>query len=475
MDYSRPKDILSVKPSGELYIPDPREAHAPLGDVQPRVPILPGVSSFEDLKKFEEERKKKVEQELDDHIIHNKNKNNGHNNNNQEQQQLDEADDRIWKADFSDVDPEAPAEVDQNTFGVPNLSDFFTAVDSPYDLDSSGSIRDPVVFQTESSSSNNDQYRKPGSSFKFPGQSTGDKNHNQNTKHSHQSAVFSGNRKPPPDLMDKLEPHYSVIIGLNYDDGTPDVVIKDYEDDFQDDDPSPYSTEELYELCIKEVPSHLHRELCGYIRDGKPASGIPATKQLPPKQSRLIQDNNPYAQQGGFQPNSYEVAPSSTSHEHNPFAGIPTELPVQINKNPLVITSNSKVKIYKPFEDAPRVATTTTSPPTTTTTASRFFTSSITTTRPQRPTGSPPASALPPPPPPPPPSPQRNHRPLIFNKRDPNTGETKLSQPFEYFNRLTQFFNNRIHSSQSSQQQRRRPPPPPRLQRQRIRLPSTPT
>ena len=81
MDYSRPKDILSVKPSGELYIPDPREAHAPLGDVQPRVPILPGVSSFEDLKKFEEERKKKVEQELDDHIIHNKNKNNGHNNN----------------------------------------------------------------------------------------------------------------------------------------------------------------------------------------------------------------------------------------------------------------------------------------------------------------------------------------------------------------------------------------------------------
>jgi len=216
----------------------------------------------------------------------------------------------------------------------------------------------------------------------------------------------------------------------------------------------------------------LHRELCGYIRDGKPASGIPATNQLPPKQSRLIQDNNPYAQQG-FQPNSYEVAPST--HEHNPFAGIPTELPVQINKNPLVITSNSKVKIYKPFEEAPRVATTTTSPPTT---ASRFFTSPTTTTRPQRPTSSPPASALPPPPPPPPP-PQRNHRPLIFNKsfnkRDPNTGETKLSQPFEYFNRLTQFFNNRIHSSQSSQQQRRRPPPPPRLQRQRIRLPSTPT
>jgi hypothetical protein len=212
-----------------------------------------------------------------------------------------------------------------------------------------------------------------GISFKFPGQSTGD-NNNQNTKQYSQSPVFSGNRKPPPDLMDKLEPHYSVIIGLNYDDDTPDVVIKDYEDDFfQEDDPSPYSTEELYELCIKEVPSHLHRELCGYIRDGKPASGIPATKQLPPKQSRLIQDNNPYAQIQGFQPNSYEIAPSThNDHEHNPFAGIPTELPIQINKNPLVITGNSKVKIYKPFEDAPRLATTTTSPPTTT--ASRFFT-----------------------------------------------------------------------------------------------------
>ena len=452
MDYSRPKDILSVKPSGELYIPDPREAHAPLGDVQPRVPILPGVSSFEDLKKFEEERKKKVEQELDDHIIHNKNKNNDHNNN--QQQQSDEADDRIWKADFSDVDPEAPAEVDQNTFGVPSLSDFFTAVDSPYDLDSSGSIRDPVVFQTESSTSNNDQYRKPGSSFKFPGQSTGDKNHNQNTKHSHQSAVFSGNRKPPPDLMDKLEPHYSVIIGLNYDDGTPDVVIKDYEDDFQDDDPSPYSTEELYELCIKEVPSHLHRELCGYIRDGKPASGIPATKQLPPKQSRLIQDNNPYAQQGGFQPNSYEVAPSSSTHEHNPFAGIPTELPVQIRQNsnqPLVITGNSRVKVYKPYEESPLTVTTssssTTRPTTTTTTTIRTTTTT--------------ASRLE----------NRPRRPLVFNKRDPNTGESRLSQPFEYFNRLTQFFSNRVRTppgGQQNQRQRYPGPPPPRLQRQRL-------
>ena len=402
MDYSRPKDILSVKPSGELYVPDPREAHAPLGgDLQPRVPILPGVSTFEDLENLE----------------------------NQEQEYVDEADDRIWKADFSDV--LTPEETP-----VPSLADVFAAAKPPLDLESSASIRDPVVFREP-----NDPYKKPGSSFKFPGQSTSD---------SKRHFIRGGNRKPPPELMDKLEPNYSVIIGLNYDDDTPDVVVKDYEEDFQDD--QPYSTDELYELCIKEVPAHLHRELCGYIRDGKPASGIPVTNQLPPKQSRLIQDQPHHL---SLQQNSYQEVQA-----HDPFAGIPTELPVQINKNknPLVITSNSKVKIYKPFEEAPRFSTTTV----TSTTTIKTTTDAP---KPQPPilthTPSPPL----------PNTPQRNHRPLLFNKRDPNTGETKLSQPFEYFNRLTQFFNNRIQSPQHNSQQRRRPPPPPRLQRQRIRLP----
>ena len=47
MDYSRPKDILSVKPSGELYYPEPGTQQAPLGDAEPRLPILPGIATIE--------------------------------------------------------------------------------------------------------------------------------------------------------------------------------------------------------------------------------------------------------------------------------------------------------------------------------------------------------------------------------------------------------------------------------------------
>ena len=454
MDYSRPKDILSVRPSGELYVPDPREAHAPLGDVEPRIPILPGVGSFEDLEQVEHQHHHQQQQQHH----HHEDQHQG------EPQLLDPADDRIWKADFSDVldgDQELGQDAEEhqtNKFsggGVPTLSDIFTLKPAPpLDLDLSGSIRDPVVFKE-------DNYKRPGSSFKFPGKSTSDSIR----------PIGGSNRKPPPNMINKLidiakgptseniEHQYSVVIGLNYDDENPDVIVKDYDDDVITDD-QPYSQDELYQLCIKEVPSHLHRELCGYIRDGKPASGIPSTKQLPPKQSRLIQD---HPHQAPIQQNSFQVV--KQDHSHNPFAGIPTELPVQISKSPLVITSNSKVKIYKPFEEAPRLATTTA-----TTTATTYRTTTTTpTTLPSRSVAPPalPVSNTNAPH-------SRNRRPLIFSKRDPNTGETKLSQPFEYFNRLTQFFNNRVnhHSQQNSQQQqRRRPPPPPRLQRQRIRLP----
>ena len=119
--------------------------------------------------------------------------------------------------------------------------------------------------------------------------------------------------------------------------------------------------------------------------------------------------------------------------------------------SPFVITSNSRVKVYKPYEDAAPQVQTTIAPPTTTTTAPPT---------PQNPQNIQPIQE------------NRHRRPLVFNKRDPN-GESRVSQPFEYFNRLTQFFSNRIRTPSGGRPQRFQGPPPPRLQRQR--LPSLPT
>ena len=378
MDYSRPRDILSVKPSGELYIPKPGTENKPLGDSQPRVPILPGVSTLEDY------------------------------------ENLDVADDRLWLPDFSDTDSENPQ--------PPTLADVFGAgINQPLDLDTGSSIRDQVVFKEES-------YKRPGSSFKFPGQSTLDEQGN--------------NRQVPPALrrpsgaikitpstdvkVQQIEPNYSVVIGLTYDDNSEQPV--DYEDfdAAEETTEKPFGKKELYELCVAEVPKHLHYELCGYIRDGKIPPSRNSAKNIQPLDSRLIQG-------------APRVKPS-----RNPFAGIPTELPVQINQAPLVITGNSRVKVYKPYEG---FEVTTTRPTTTTTTTT---TTTIRTTEKPR-------------------LENRPRRPLVFNKRDPTTGESRLSQPFEYFNRLTQFFSNRVRTPPSDNRQQRYPgPPPPRLQRQRL-------
>ena len=111
MDYSRPRDILSVRPSGELYIPDPGTENKPLGDPEPRVPILPGVSTLEEFEALQ-----------------------------------DEADDRLWLPDFSDTDGQTEAESNP-----PTLSDIFGAgINQPLDLDTDSSIRDQVIFKENS-------------------------------------------------------------------------------------------------------------------------------------------------------------------------------------------------------------------------------------------------------------------------------------------------------------------------------------
>ena len=460
MEYTRPKDILHVKPSGELYIPDP---HAPYGDISPRVPILPGVATLEDAREWEAARQP------------------GHVQTTPRSEDQSVADDRLWQPDFSDTEsqnhqhaqpaggPAAPA--GHSGGHVPTLSDIFGAgIKQPLDLDTGSSVSDPIIFLESN-------YQKPdaGSGFKFPGKSTisltDDGLHALGHHGHHGHHHIKGNMEPPPALVRKptgavkveSNPDYKVVIGLTYDDEGPDQVSRDYED-FSDESvtPKPFGKKELYDLCIAEVPQHLHRELCGFIRDGKIPEAGKATKTLQPRPSKLIQGPSPSAHvlTGQF---------VKTTHNNDPFAGIPTELPKQISKNPLIITSNSKVKIYRPFEESPVTVLPETTPPTrpaprvTPKTRTTYSTTSIPPI-----ITAPPLSV----------ENRNNNRPLLFNKRDPNTGETRISKPFEYFSRLTQFFNNRVNqpsasapSSGNVSSNRRRIPPPPRLQRHRLRSP----
>ena len=446
MEYSRPKDILHVKPSGELYIPDPQAQHAPYGDISPRVPILPGVSTLEEAAEWEA-----LQQE--GHI----------------QPSEETADDRAWLPDFSDTEQQQQQSqhVNHNSHAevsgqnIPTLQDFFGGgINHPLDLDTGSSVSDPIIFSEN-------QYQRPaaGSGFKFPGKSTISLNdagpHGLGVGHHHH---HKGNMEPPPALVrkptgavkDESNPDYRVVIGLTYDDEGPDQVVRDYESDFSDAEPTttskPFGKKELYDICIAEVPQHLHRDLCGYIQNGKIPEAGKATKTLQPRPSKLIQ---------GVPPSAVLSGQFVKTTHHDPFAGIPTELPKQINKKPLVITSNSKVKIYRPFGEEP-VTVTPQTPPTTPFVAPP---APITTATPTPIITAPPRSQT-----------VENKRPLLFNKRDPNTGETRISKPFEYFNRLTQFFNNRVQQpavapSSGGSLNRRRLPPPPRLQRHRLRSP----
>lgn len=304
MDYSRPKDILSVKPSGELYYPEPGTQQAPLGDAEPRIPILPGIATIEQWQSI------------------------------QTTENPNEADDRLWLPDFSDVlqqqnQHHQSPDVDHQRGKVPTLSEIFgTGGGQPLDLDTGSSVTDQVVFKENN-------YKRPGSSFKFP-EDTGKRPQREIVQKPTQVADFS--RKPSGAVkVQRVEPNYKVVIGLTYDDAGPDQVVKDYDTDFEEiqTDSKPFGKQQLYEICIEEVPKHLHRELCGYIRDGKIPPGREPAKSIQPRPSKLIQGPEPLS--GQFINNGYEVT------NYNPFAGIPTELPKQISKtSPMVITSNSR-------------------------------------------------------------------------------------------------------------------------------------
>ena len=320
-----------------------------------------------------------------------------------------------------------------------------------------------------------------------------------------------------------------------------------------------YSAGELYQLCIFEVPDYLKTQLCGGILEGRgqqfgnnhrrsssakigtnaKAGSSEANKEMPagwgkqhrrrsndgkgtrnvavpsvdipPRPSNLLHVTE------NTQPLSYnivntlELAASPSSEQPTRKNEISKEkikeyyLNKLISKNlqqhqqhaaPAVITSNSKVKIYRPVQlptgdvpaaiptaadskgkimEAPIITTAdpitmsyltdphvitppsgTTSKPLTTTTefANLRRRQTLKTRRPVVIVEGK--------------SPLRQ-RPLLFSKRNRHTGEVQASKPFEYFSRLAQYMGGRLRTPLNAQHQRRNTPPPPTLVRKRPR------
>ena len=119
----------------------------------------------------------------------------------------------------------------------------------------------------------------------------------------------------------------------------------------------------------------------------------------------------------------------------------------------------SKVRVYKPESTTSTTTTTTARPSTTTST-----TTTSTTVRPYE-YQLPPSSEPPQPRPPVQPqvqSHQPQQRPLVFSKRRPGPGEGRVSKPFEYLSRLSNFLSDRVFTGDTRRRQgapdtRRRP------------------
>ena len=315
---------------------------------------------------------------------------------------------------------------------------------------------------------------------------------------------------------------YNLVIGLSYDDDEAHNV-KSNEDDYDfDDTPNSiaagraptattlekeYSAGELYQLCIFEVPDYLKTQLCGGILEGQGQQfgnnrrAVPSVV-IPPRPSNLLHGTEHTQPLSSNIVNTLQLAASSEKPTRK--IEISKEkikeyfLNKLISKNlqqhqqqaaPVLITSNSKVKIYRPVQlpkvdlelsvptatdDKPvtttadpitmsyltephHVMTPPSSTPLTTTTESAHLKRRLT-LKTRRPVviveGK---------------SPMRQ-RPLLFSKRNRHTGEVQASKPFEYFSRLAQYVGGRLSTPVNAQHRRRSTPPPPTLVRKRPRF-----
>ena len=214
------------------------------------------------------------------------------------------------------------------------------------------------------------------------------------------SQASTANQARPVTGKFETVPNYRTVIGASYDDIPSSKTINDdFEDDVpavdtfgtvvDDDDndkkPKNFTKQELYNLCVKEVPDYLRNDLCGSLIETSPPSTTDATTsttstsatpttsgtkssakqtaELEPKNSQLIHGNRKSGSttarldypdgvqlevvtEKSVKQETY-LLPGSASN----FLGIPLELPVEVKRTSQreepKLTSESPFKVYR--------------------------------------------------------------------------------------------------------------------------------
>ena len=136
------------------------------------------------------------------------------------------------------------------------------------------------------------------------------------------------------------QPNYRTVIGASYDDLPASKTV---EDDFEDpeeattesDKKSGYSKQELYDLCIKEVPNYLRNDLCGSLLESQPnrrIDVIPTQTTSQIKTTTSQRSTSPVTTTEKIQIVVATEQSSTQASVQNNYLGIPLELPIEIKR-----------------------------------------------------------------------------------------------------------------------------------------------
>ena len=313
MEYARPEVIMHVKESGELYVPDHRVLNPVVQPESPAMlnnePVEPHYHGQEEPPFHDGDQFRRVDSAI--HIDY-----------------ADaEAEDRQdqWLPDFSDayqdhveqapkVEPQTPATkpkpqvvfVENNSKKPPKKTSF-----SFPEPPKAKPIRE---FQQQQLQQRPEDKRPVRQSV--PNEAPVEK------------------KQPKKKVVAKekevSKPNYKYVLGAKY---------HDRSDDGEDILKEKVLSGDLFELCLKEVPKYLQAELCAHLQ-----------KQVKGNNKKRV----------------IKRVTASTSSKHDPFRGIPTELPKQIkSRAPAKI---KRVKVYRPNQENNKKRARIPSPSTTTST-----------------------------------------------------------------------------------------------------------
>ncbi len=345
MDYARPQVILHVKDSGELFVPG-RELTDPI--VQPNSPTATLINTpLEELRRTREGGPQSRSDEGDDFSS------------------PDLARGSQWLPDFSDAlsspdtskEPSGLKETSKPKRQVPLHIPPAPPLHPPAQQHQHQQQQTVGGLRFEDSNTKNVNRGKvdqQAGGFSFPQQQQPKSNPVANTKAVRPFSLLKETEKTEevresntkkrkvPSTVGKKEsgegsdtPNYRVVIGLT---DTDEEVVKKAPQGSSSSIPERYTKQELYRLCIREVPDYLKYELCHHVLDDVRARA----RYIQKLKEREEEKRNPFKKKKDEEKRKAPVS-------GDPFAGIPKELPKATKAK--VSAVKSMVKVYKPDKD----------------------------------------------------------------------------------------------------------------------------